>query len=114
MALEGWIQTQFCPTAGTGRCGGSRVAAEETSEEAAPLALEDLPRTPKAPKVKAAKAARAPRQQPSKGIIARAGRVRLYQAGGTVFWGKMRDSWWGLMLGNGQPSSPGHCGGQQH
>jgi len=79
VALEGWIQTQFCPTAGTGRCGGSRVAAEETSEEAAPLALEDLPRTPKAPKVKAAKAARAPRQQPSKGIIARAGRVRLYQ-----------------------------------
>lgn len=108
MALEGWIQTQFCPTA-TGRCG-SRMAAE-TSQEA-PLALEDLPR-PKAPKVKAAKAtAKAPRQQPSKGIIARAGRVRLYQAG-TVFWGKMRDSWWGLMLGNGQPS-PGHCGGQQH
>lgn len=74
VALEGWIQTQ-CPAGAP--CGPRVSASAETLEEAPPLALEDLPRAPKA-KVKA-KAARAPRQQPSKGIIARAGRVRLYQ-----------------------------------
>ena len=79
VALEGWIQTQ-CPAGAP--CGPRVSASAETLEEAPPLALEDLPRAPKA-KVKA-KAARAPRQQPSKGIIARAGRVRLYQAGAIV------------------------------